>query len=87
LSLAGDDTTLFFCSVVDPASAVRDIPIKAPFSPAELHAAARAACEDGVREASRRCLMIQIVRPLRVRARENGQPNIGRLFFLALFCA
>jgi nucleotide-binding universal stress UspA family protein len=54
LSLAGDDTTLFFCRVVDPASAVRDIPIKAPLSPAELNAAARAACEDGVREANAR---------------------------------
>jgi hypothetical protein len=54
LSLAGDDTTLFFCRVVDPASAVRDIPFKAPLSPAELHAAARAACEDGVREANAR---------------------------------
>ena len=52
LSLAGDDTTLFFCRVVDPASAVRDIPFKAPLSPAELHAAARAACEDGVRKGS-----------------------------------
>jgi nucleotide-binding universal stress UspA family protein len=54
LTLAGDDTILFFCSVVDPASAVRDIPLKAPLSAVELHAAARAVCENGIREAQAR---------------------------------
>lgn len=54
LRLAGADTSLFFCSVVDPASGVRDIPIKTPLSLAELSAAARAVCENGIREANAR---------------------------------
>lgn len=52
LSLAGDDTTLVLCNVIDHAAAVRDIPVKAPRSPAERHAAALAIAENGVRAAA-----------------------------------
>ena len=83
LSLAGDDTTLLFCSVVDPASAVRDIPIAPPPSRAELHAAARAFGEHGVREARARGVSAQDVvveghpAPGILRcARENGSDAI-----------
>ena len=58
LSLAADDTTLVFCSVVDSVSAYAPSKdpflFEAPLSPADRHDAARAVADESVREARAR---------------------------------
>lgn len=58
LRIAGEDTTLCLCSVVDPASTygLTDAALGPPPSLAELRAAAWTICDDGVRQARERGL-------------------------------